>query len=541
MPLKVKRDIQSSAFSPRWDAFNLIVAKRVFCGLWRFLPGRGGVTSRSAGSVALAGCLGVVVSRGVAAEGLPDDPFNSGPIYDRFRLTLEPGTRSEWAGPLYFRQEAGDRSGWGIPPLVTWEANSGTDSAELDILYPLLTYDRFGSESRWQLFQWLNFSGNRSFDDSDKRRFSLFPFYLQQRSSNPTNNYTAVIPFYGHLQNRFFRDEVHFVLMPLYVQSRKGEMITDNYVYPFFHLRHGPGLRGWQFWPVMGSEHKSVTQRTNHWDEVEELPGHEKFFAAWPFFFKERAGIGTTNEQRSLALVPVFSSEHSALRDSVGFPWPLGFRRTEDREKQYREWDAPWPFIVFARGKGKHTDRVWPIFSQSRTPEVETDFYAWPLYKSGRVHASPYDRDFRRILFFLYSDLRERNLDTREELRRRISWPLFVARREYDGRRRVQVLALLEPFLPTSRSIERDYSPVWSVWRSEVNPKTGASSQSLLWNLYRRDRTPEVRKCSLLFGLFQYQTGSAGRRTRLFYIPLGGGRATTNAVPAGTDAVTPKP
>jgi len=58
------------------------------------------------------------------------------------------------------------------------------------------------------------------------------------------------------------------------------------------------------------------------------------------------------------------------------------------------------------------------------------------------------------------------------------------------------------------------------VWRSEKNAKTGATSQSLLWNLYRHEAAPASKKCSLLFGLFQYQSGVAGKRVRLFYIPV---------------------
>jgi hypothetical protein len=45
-------------------------------------------------------------------------------------------------------------------------------------------------------------------------------------------------------------------------------------------------------------------------------------------------------------------------------------------------------------------------------------------------------------------------------------------------------------------------------------------SQSLLWNLYRRDTTPGIKKCSLLFGLFQYQFDGENKRLRLFYIPV---------------------
>jgi hypothetical protein len=96
------------------------------------------------------------------------------------------------------------------------------------------------------------------------------------------------------------------------------------------------------------------------------------------------------------------------------------------------------------------------------------------------------------------------------------------------------LLALLEPLLPASPSIERNWSPLWALWRSEKNARTGAASQSLLWNVYRLDKTPQSKKCSLLFGLIQYQSDSTGGRWRLFYVPVGGGRITgRSAVPDG--------
>ena len=67
---------------------------------------------------------------------------------------------------------------------------------------------------------------------------------------------------------------------------------------------------------------------------------------------------------------------------------------------------------------------------------------------------------------------------------------------------------------------ERDYSPLWSVWRAEHNTKTGATSQSLLWNLYRRDTTLATKKTSLLFGLYQTQMAAKGKQVRLFYLPI---------------------
>ena len=141
------------------------------------------------------------------------------------------------------------------------------------------------------------------------------------------------------------------------------------------------------------------------------------------------------------------------------------------------------------------------------------------------MRSAPLDSRRTRICFFLYSDLAEKNTET-EAVRRRVDfWPFFTHRRDFNGNSRLQVVALLEPFMPENKGIERNYSPLWSVWRSENNPRAGASSQSLLWNLYRREATPDAKKCSLLFGLFQYQSGSKGKNMRLFYIPLGGTKA----------------
>jgi hypothetical protein len=148
------------------------------------------------------------------------------------------------------------------------------------------------------------------------------------------------------------------------------------------------------------------------------------------------------------------------------------------------------------------------------------------------VDSAPLDSRHARICFFLYSDLTEKNTETGAARRRNYCWPFYIHRRDFNGNSRLQVLALVEPFFPTSKSIERNGSPLWSVWRSENNPRAGATSQSLLWNLYRHETTPAARKCSLLFGLFQYQSSPEGKRRRWFYIPLGQtGAAAGRAAP----------
>jgi hypothetical protein len=207
------------------------------------------------------------------------------------------------------------------------------------------------------------------------------------------------------------------------------------------------------------------------------------------------------------------------MRDSTSVLWPF-FTWIDDREKKYREWQDPWPFVIYARGEGKTTSRVFPLFSRSHNNEIENDSYLWPVYQYHRLHADPLDRIRERILFYLYDDTVEKNTETGTEERRVDMLPFFTYHRDFNGNSRLQILALIEPVLPDNRGIERNWSPLWSLWRAEDNPKTGAGSRSLLWNLYRSDKTLDSKKISILFGLFQYQSVGETNKLRLFYIPV---------------------
>jgi hypothetical protein len=471
------------------------------------------------------------------------DAVYAGFAFDRHELTLEAGSRTEAAGPFFYHTHMELGTTWAVPPLFSFTSWLEGDGAEFDLFYPVLTYDRYGEEYRWQLLQLLSFAGGRDQDSSRRRRFTLYPFYFQQRSTDAEENYTALFPVYGHLQNRFARSEIDFVLWPLYLKTirrppasslpddpflnlggrflsaRRGDVTTYNYVYPIFHWRTGEGLQGWQVWPLLGHEKKIVTSKTNNWGDPELSPGHEHWFALWPFYYHLHRGIGSANPDHDWAVVPFYRAQRSPLRDSTSYGIPLGVTITDDRARRYREWSAPWPFIVFARGEGKTINRVWPLFGQGEAAGLESNFYLWPGYHYRRKQGETLDRRRTRILVFLAAHTKETNKETAKTKTRTDVWPLYTHRRDFDGRTRLQIFAPLEPILSASKSMERNYSPLWSVWRAEENPVTGATSQSLLWNLYRRETTPTSKKGSLLFGLVQYHSRAETTRWRLFYLP----------------------
>lgn len=466
-----------------------------------------------------------------AAEGQRE--VINGPAYSHFHLTLEDGWRTEAVAPFFYTQRVETEHLWGIPPLFDRWSDPTVEATETDFLYPLLTVRWYGKNYRWQFFQLFSLAGGPTQEDVKKKRFTLFPIYFQQRAADTNLNYTAVVPFYGHLVNRLFRDDIRFVMFPLYSRTQKKDITVHNYLYPIFDTRRGDNMHGWQVWPLYGHDVKGLTFHTNSVDEVEKIGGYDHRFILWPFFFQDELGIGTDNPEYRKTFIPFYNKYHSAQRDSIAWGFPFGHTVTDDRAAGFHESDWFWPLYVQARGS-KTIDRKWPFYSHaSNTNGIESHWYGWILWTQRRLHSDPLDRTRTRVLYFLYSDITEKNTQTQEQYRRVDFWPFYTYRRDMEGRSYLQVLSIIEPLLPNNTSVVREYSPVYSLWRAQENRKTGVKTKSLLWNLYRSEvqTKPSLesdskqmvvsKKVSFFFGLFQSQSSLEGRKLRLFYIPFG--------------------
>jgi hypothetical protein len=464
----------------------------------------------------------------VSVQAGADDELLAGPAYAKFRLTLSPGWREEAAGPFFYEQKVSGQTQWAIPPFFCQTLTPEVDWSEWEFFYPVINYRRFGNEYRLQFAQVLSFSGGQTPQENSVRHTTLFPFFFHQSSTESNHNYTALFPLYGHMENRMFRDDIKFVLFPLYSETRKKDVVTDNYLYPIFDRRRGDGLTGWEVWPLGGNVQKTPTLRTNSMGDVETIGGYKNFFAVWPIYFKSQAGQGTTNPSSSLTVVPFYSETRSPSRDETSYGFPMGFNAIHDREQNYVEHDFLWPLFVRAHGS-KTVTRYFPIYSRAQHNGLESDSFGFFLYKYNRLQAPPLDRHRTRVLYCLYSDTVERNTESHDFSRRVDFWPFYSYRRELDGYRRMQFFAFLDPLFPNNRTTSREYSPIWSVWRSEKNARTGAASQSLLWNFYRHENIGPTKKASLLFGLFQYQSTADGGRWRLARLNVGGKTARPTA------------
>ena len=437
----------------------------------------------------------------------------AGPAWHDYKLTLLPGSATEGFGPVWGREKSEGSSAWRLSPLISHYADTATERSEYEVLYPAFTYDRFGTEYALHFLQFFQINGSSTVDDESKKRTTLFPIFFRQKSSNPTNDYFALLPLYGHLRNRLFRDEVHFVLAPLWVSSVKRDVQTDNVLFPIFHRRHGNGVHGWQAWPLIGSETKEITYRLNNLDEQEVVPGHRRQFFALPFFIREETGLGTENAVTNRFAFPAYGQTRSPAMD---FTSVLLFTYRTNRQEKFSEWSAPWPFIGAANGPGKTARRFWPFFGHAKSPSQSSDFALWPLYTRRSTWGDNFRRNRTRLLYFGYSDTHLTQPGSTQEFRRRDLWPFFTYRHDLNGQTRLQVLALAEPLLPNNKSFEPLYAPVWSLYRAEYDPKTEQASQSLLWNLWRRDVEPGVARTSCFFGAVKTEKTDQGRKWHFF-------------------------
>lgn len=462
-------------------------------------------------SLALGGSL-LAGQPGVATSAPQPAHRWWGPLFADFNLTLQYGNATEAVGPIWGTRDTDGTHSWRLSPILSGESEPQLERTEWECLYPCLSYDRFGTEWKLQFLQMLSFSGGSTLDGDIKQRQTLFPFFFRQHSAGGTNDYLAIAPLFGHLRNRLFRDEVRFALFPLWLQTRKRDVTTDNLVAPFFHRRRGGGVSGWQFWPVFGTETKVPTLRTNVIDEAELVPGHRRHFFAWPFVLLDRNGLGGPNPTTNVFFFPTHLRTRSPEMDHT---WWLFFSHRNHRARQFEEWAYPWPFLGHARGPGKHANRIWPLWGSATNASQQSDFIAWPFYTHKGVTSPTFNRQRHRFLYFAYSDLIEEDRANRTALRRRDLWPLLAWRRDHANRERLQLLAPLEGIFPHNKSIERLYSPLWSVWRSESDPTTRSRSQSFLWNLWRHESRADSSRSSVLFGLVQTHRTDGHRHWRI--------------------------
>jgi len=443
------------------------------------------------------------------------------PLFDYRTSPAENYRNLSLLGPIFKFQRRGGTSDTVVRPLLYRTENRDDGAAASEYLYPIASSATWADGSYFQvlkLFQ--KREGHAGADDRRDSGTMLFPFYISGASAK-YGPYVSVFPFYGDIYERFWRDEYHYILFPLYGRTVRKGTETRNFLYPFFSVTSGEKESGFQFWPLYGQAEKEGVYRRR--------------FALWPVFFNEERGLDTDAPTKTLHLFPLYTSSESINRSERHYLWPF-FGTVSDRAGNVEERDYFWPFAVTIRGESRNLDRYLPFYSEDRRKERLKRWYLWPLYSHEELNGESFRQERDRVLFFLYSDSRE--TWTRDGAkRRRVSlWPVLTYRNDERGVKTFTFPAPVEPIL-NKEGIEKNWAPLWRVYVQKWND-AGDSAASFLWNLYwHESRDDDLAyeffpfvfyrsekkgtEFSFLKGLVRYRENEAVKKVNFLWLPFG--------------------
>ncbi len=436
-------------------------------------------------------------------------------------------------GPLFKLQHRGNDKEVAVRPFFYNSSNKSEGTSNTDYLYPIASSEKSPEAETTQVLKLFQNNVFRKGEEQEQKDKMLFPFYIQGKSEK-YGPYVSVFPFYGDLYQRFWKDEYHFLMFPLYSRTVKMGTTTRNYLYPIVSTIEGEKESGFQVWPLYGQSSKEGVYR--------------KRFVIWPIFFDEDLGLNTENPTKKLLVLPFYVSVDSPSRTEKHYMWPF-FGYVDDKTKKSEEKDYFWPFVVTIKGESRTLNRYIPFYSEDKRKDSVKYWYMWPLYSHEKLDTESFVKERDRILYFLYSDNTETWTVDGKSKHKVSFWPLFMYKKDADGRKSFTFPAPLEPIVDRE-GIDKCWAPLWRIYVQKWNDDE--SAVSFLWNLYWHDyrrgelayeffpllsyrSEKQVRDFTFLKGLIRYRRHNVEKKLSFFWLPFGitWGKPDTESIEAG--------
>lgn len=425
-------------------------------------------------------------------------------------------------------------------PFFTWQWGSKSDEiffrpfynrkeiakedlVRTEFLWPLGFSTQKGQRSYTQFFPFYFFTKDTEGERAEHNR-TLFPFFFSKGDKKQKKDF-AIFPFYGTFHNRFGKDNISFVLWPLYTRVTEGGRETFNLLWPIFaYTRVSDGF-GYKVWPISG--------------HLEKRGRYEKGFLFWPFYTYMNANIKGAGTYRGWASAPFYVSERTPFSDSQSVLWPL-FSSVDNRRDRSKKWTYPWPIAARISSEKRQKNMFLPLWNYDRTEMSETRSIAYPFNWWRTDRYEHYVVSTRRFVP-VYWSRNESWPDEGKKARLLQGWPLFKHREEKDGSLEFETPSLY-PLLDDT-SWNRNWGPFFSLYHSDKSADEASISSSFFWKLARFEKKPgiyfaEVKpfflyykgdddrtvRLSMLFNLIRYEQKDAIRSAKLLYlfsVPLG--------------------
>ena len=438
--------------------------------------------------------------------------------------------RNTFLGPIFEYKKDEFSKIYAVRPILYYEADYELKFRSLDILYPFIGYQEDNQRTQFKaFFSMIRYSNLNDYDDLQEKNFSIFPVLDVSWSGKKENNYFSLFPIWGTLKNKYNKEEINYVLFPLYLKTKKKHSTNKHFFWPFISIVEGKYISGFKFWPLFGYENKL--------DEKQLTVVKESKFFLWPFYAYKKDTRGGLNLEEKIYF-PFYLSSSSSFHKSKTYLWPF-FNIYMDKIRNQTTYNMPWPIIQYKKGINIFSQRFFPFYSYVKTKNVEKGFYLWPLYRyKNEILATDYFKT-KSFLLFLYKQDTYYDLASNKITKEFSSlWPIY-SKDTYEDGYDFRIFSPVESFFSKNEKIRKIWSPIWSIIRIQNNSELLRTS--ILFNLikYENDKRNQKRKFSINFllpiisheseegktkfnilgGLLGLETGDEPK-IRILYIPI---------------------
>lgn len=433
-------------------------------------------------------------------------------------------TQLDILGSLYSQTTTAEKSTYALRPIFS--AEIADKKTEVLFLWPFLRYTKKPNDSLISIIPfYYSRDIKRPLTGERDRDWFFLPFAAFGGDDTKEGSY-LYLGFWGNIKGLLAYDEITGKPFPFYVTARDGEYFSKSYMWPFFRFGDGGGKK-FRFYAFLYSyyEKKGKFIRRSY---------------MWPFIHYNKEDLDKKNPRTEFMVFPLYGQSTSKNSLAWMFLWPL-FSYSQNNDG-YREYNLPWPFFKYRKGKGIDELRLWPLYwknNQEDDYQKQQDLMLmWPIFWSLHTEYPTHTKDSLYVLPFYWQHWtkgKDKNAKTHTRLK---IWPLLDYERKEDGSSHTRFLSPLwfDDYLP--HGFEKTWLPLFTFFdysQGQDNEK----DFTFLGPIYKYQHDKDLTyhrfmffsyknkkkilgnegRFSILGGLFEYNWQISRRGLRFFYLP----------------------
>lgn len=387
--------------------------------------------------------------------------------------------------PIVYYHQGKEAREFSIRPVFSIKKDESDDSTVIDILYPLIKYKRRGPDEKFRIFPIMKDETAEVFPNKTRTAHDHFPLYWGR--SEDGQSYGGLFPIYGTVRNRFGKDDIFFLLWPVYSRTVEDSMVSHTVLWPFFKKTSGDTGRGIRIFPLWG--HEETTGK------------NYRTFFLFPLVTFSGKYLDTQSPVIDTFIIPFYVNRETPHSRSTSYLWPF-FTVSSNEQINYKKVDAPWPFISFARSDTLSLIQVAPFYRKRVTTENSTIdermYILYPIYSRVRfISSEKTEESLRFMLIDKYS--RTTYPDGTDDL-----WvylfPLYDRRKLKTGEDSTVVFYPLPLY---DDGFKRNLLPLFEIFRHET-AADGTDRLTILHHLLIREVKDDVKTIDVPFYFRQH-------------------------------------